>query len=91
MPLIADKNINVFDTTAIHRNDCIRVKRAGESTARNGLVTMVSESTIEVLFGNVQNRSTSFLRIEAVDVAIGVWEVYWTTDFVTVNYENNAC
>ena len=91
MSLIADKNIRIFDTTAIQRNDCIRVKRAGDSTARNGIVTSVSESTVEVLFGNIQNKSTSFLRIDAVDVAVGVWEIYWTTDFVTINYENNVC
>jgi hypothetical protein len=90
MALITDKAVKTFDLSAVHRGDCARVKRAGDTAWRNGFVTKITESVIEVLYCNIQNNATSYLTITAVDVAVGVWEVYWTADFQTINYENNA-
>ena len=42
------------------------------------------------MYCNTQNNASSYLDITAADVAIGVWEIYWTRDFQTVNYECNA-
>jgi hypothetical protein len=50
-------------------------------------VTRIEKNQLQILFSNVQNNSTSFLLIDAADVAIGVWEIWWTTDFVTINYQ----
>lgn len=90
MALIADKNVKVFDLTAIHRGDCVRIKRNGDTAYKNGFVTKVDEGRIEILYSNTQNSASSYLAVLAVDVAIGVWEIWWTTDFQTVNYENNT-
>ena len=87
MSLIADRNVQIFDLDTIGRGDLIRVRRAGESTFRNGFVTRVSEPMMEILFANVQNNATSFLQIMAVDVAVGVWEIRWSRDLVTINVE----
>jgi hypothetical protein len=45
---------------------------------------------IEILVSNIQNNATSFMQVMAGDVAIGVWEIWWTTDFQTVNYNPAA-
>lgn len=90
MALITDKNIKIFDVMAINKNDCIRIRRTGDTVFKNGFVTKVSENSLEILYGNTQNNATSYLNISAADVAIGVWEVWWTSDFRIVNYENNA-
>ena len=90
MALIINQNVPAFDLTMISRGDCIRIRRATDTTARNGIVTRATESLIEVLFSNVQNNATSFLQLTAGDVAIGVWEIWWTTDFQTINYNPPA-
>lgn len=90
MSLISDKNINIFNLTAINRGDCVRFRRAGDRVFRNGFVTKINEYRMEILFCNVQNNSTSFANIDAADVAVGIWEIYWTTDFMTINYQPGA-
>ncbi len=90
MALIVDTSIKVFDLEAIHRGDCIRIRRAGDTTYKNGIVTKVTEKEIQILYANTQNTATSYAAITAADAAIGVWEVWWTTDFQTINYEWNG-
>ena len=90
MALIIDTTVKEFDLTAIHRGDCIRIRRAGDTTFKNGFVTKASEREIQILYCNTQNNATSYLNVLAADVAIGVWEIYWTEDFQNINYENNA-
>jgi len=88
MSLTIDKSVPIFDLTAINRGDCIRIRRAGDSLPRNGIVTRLDENAMQILFANVQNNATSFLQIPAVDVAVGIWEIWWTTDFITINYQS---
>lgn len=90
MALIIDAAYKAFDTTQIQRGDCIRIRRNGDTTARNGFVTEVRAERMRVLCCNVQNNATSYLDVTAADVAIGVWEIYWTSDFQSINYEYNA-
>lgn len=90
MALIIDETYKAYDLTQIQRGDCIRIRRAGDTTAKNGFVTEVTHDRLRVLYCNTQNNATSYLDIKAADVAIGIWEVYWTNDFQTVNYEFNA-
>ena len=86
MGLIIDRTIPKFDLSMISRGDLIRIRRAGDTTPRNGIVTRISEGQMEILFANVQNNATSFLQVNAADVAIGVWEIRWSTDLSTINY-----
>ena len=90
MALIIDASYKAFDTAQIQRGDCVRIRRTGDTTARNGFVTEVTPDKLRVLYCNTQNNANSYLDITAADVAIGVWEVYWTSDFQSVNYEYNA-
>jgi hypothetical protein len=90
MSLILGRNVQAFDIDIIKRGDCVRAKRAGDTIYRNGIVTKVTESMVEVLYSNVQNNATSFINIYAVDVAVGVWEIFWTCDFKTINYHPGA-
>lgn len=90
MALVIDTSVKAFDLEAIHRGDCIRIRRAGDTTYKNGIVTKVTEKEIQILYANTQNTATSYATITAADVAIGVWEVWWTTDFQTINYEFNG-
>lgn len=90
MSLIVDKNVAVFDRKIINRGDAIRFRRAGETVPRNGFVTSVSDKQLQVLYANVQNTANSFIHIDAVDVAVGVWEIWWTTDFKEINYNPGA-
>ena len=90
MALTTGINVAVFDRTIVNRGDAIRFRRAGDIVFRNGIVTRLSDNQIEVLHTNIQNNATSFVQISAVDVAVGVWEIFWTTDFVTINYQPGA-
>lgn len=90
MALIKNATHEEFDLSQIRRGDCIRVRRAGDTTAKNGFVTDVTANKLRLLYCNTQNNATSYLDISAADAAIGAWEIYWTSDFQTVNYENNA-
>jgi hypothetical protein len=90
MALILNKSVPVFDTDAIKRGDAIRIRRATDTTFRNGIVTRIDPGQIQILVSNVQNNATSFVHLEAGDVNIGVWEIWWTTDFVTTNYSPPA-
>ncbi len=90
MALVRNATHAEFDLAQIRRGDCIRVKRAGDATAKNGFVTEVTVNKLRLLYCNTQNNATSYLDIPAADVSVGVWEIYWTRDFQTVNYENNA-
>jgi hypothetical protein len=90
MSLITNKTLPVFDLAAIRQGDNIRVRRATDTAARNGIVTRLDERQIQILFANVQNNATGFMTVDAADVAIGVWEIWWTTDFVTINYNPPA-
>lgn len=87
MALIKDETKTVFDLTKIGRGDCIRVKRAGDTTARNGFVTETAEDKITVLYCNIQNNATSYLDITAADVSLKVWEIWWTRDFDSISHE----
>lgn len=89
MALVKSATHEEFDLSQIRRGDCVRVKRSGDITAKNGFVTDVRADRLQILYCNTQNNATSYLNICAADVAIGVWEIYWTSDFQTVNYENN--
>lgn len=90
MSLITDTTSKIFNLAAISRGDCVRVRRGGDYTFKNGFVTKTSEKEIQILYSNTQNGSTSYLTILAADAAAGVWEVYWTSDFQTINYEYNG-
>lgn len=90
MALVIDTAVKEFDLQAIHRGDCIRIRRAGDTTFKNGIVTKVTGKEVQILYANTQNTATSYATVTAADVAIGVWEVWWTTDFQTVNYEFNG-
>lgn len=90
MALIQNATHQEFDLSQIQRGDCIRIKRVGDTTAKNGFVTEATANKLRILYCNTQNNASSYLDITAADVAIGVWEIYWTRDFQTVNYECNA-
>ena len=53
-------------------------------------MTEVTADRMRMLYCNIQNNATSYLDVLAADVAVGIWEIYWTRDFQTVNYEYNA-
>lgn len=90
MALIMNATHQEFNLAHIGRGDCIRVRRAGDAAARNGFVTEAAPDRLRILYCNAQNNATSYSDIKAADVAIGAWEVWWTRDFQTINYENNA-
>ena len=90
MSLITNKNAPVFDLTAINRGDNIRIRRATDANARNGIVTRLDENRMQILWANVQNNATSFMDVDATDVAIGVWEIWWSSDMQTINYHPAA-
>lgn len=90
MALVIDTAVKEFDLQVIHRGDCIRIRRAGDTTFKNGIVTKVTGKEVQILYANTQNTATSYVTVTAADVAIGVWEVWWTTDFQNINYEFNG-
>ena len=87
MALIKSETQTVYDLSQIQRGNCIRIRRAGDTTARNGFVTEAAADRLVVLYCNVQNNATSYLEVLAADVAVGAWEIYWTTDFQDVKHE----
>ena len=84
MALIKTEMQAVFDPTQIHRGDCVRIRRAGDTDARNGFVTEAAPGRITVLYCNIQNNSNSYIQITAADAALGAWEIMWTSDFESI-------
>lgn len=87
MALVKDEPQKVFDLGLIGRGDCIRIKRKGDTTARNGFVTEARKDRLTVLYCNIQSNACSYINITAEDVELGAWEVCWTRDFETVYKE----
>ena len=50
MALIIDASYKAFDTAQIQRGDCVRIRRTGDTTARNGFVTEVTPVSFSVIF-----------------------------------------
>ena len=46
MALIVDATHKAFDTAQIQRGDCIRIRRTGDTTARNGFVTEIGRAHV---------------------------------------------
>ncbi len=90
MALVKDTAVKIFDLETVRRGDCIRIRRTGDTEYRNGFITKADEKELQILYCNTQNTAQSYLNVTAADVAIGVWEVWWTADFQTVNYEYNG-
>lgn len=86
MALIKSETQNVFDLTEIQRGDCIRIQRAGDTTARNGFVTEATADKVVVLYCNVQNNANSYLELPAADVAAGLWRISWTHYFTEISH-----
>lgn len=87
MPLIKNVSTNTFDVTAIQKGACIRAKRSDYSDFRNGFVTEVTTGTLTVLYANDSGTGANYYTIAADEVAAGLWQIYWTSDFATVNTE----
>jgi len=87
MALIKNVSVPVFEKDAILRGDNIRVRRATESAGRNGTVSRVTDTMLEFVFVDVHNNANRFMQIEAKDVAVGLWEIWWSSDMQTVNYQ----
>ena len=87
MGLIINKSVPFFDLTAVSRGDLIRVRRATDTVARNGVVTRVDDREMHILWSNIQNNQTSNMVVTAADVSIGVWEIWWSSDMATINYQ----
>jgi hypothetical protein len=88
--MTVDVTVQKFDPLTVHQGDVIRFRRLGDTARRNGIITKVAPDRITVLFANIQNNATSYAELTAADVAGGVWEVYWSTDLLTVNYNPGA-
>jgi hypothetical protein len=84
--LIIDKDIKAFDLSAIHHGDVIRVKRAEEQHAINGIVMRANERDLLVLVAASHGNSTRYFDITALEVSAGVYELWWTSDFVTIDH-----
>lgn len=86
MALIKTETQTLIDTSQVTRGDCIRVRRTGDTTYRNGFVTEVDAEKIRLLYCNIQNNATSYMDLTAADIALGAWEVFRTTDFITIDH-----
>lgn len=86
--LVIDKAAKVFDVDMIKKGDCIRVKYSNDPYYKNGFVTLASEEKIQLLYSNNQGNAASYLQIPAKEVSAGLWEIYWTSDFITINHES---
>lgn len=87
MGLIKHATQSVFDLSLVQRGDCIRFRRAGDTVARNGFVTEAKSNKLTILYCNVQNNACSYIDIKAADVALGIWDIFWTQDFQTIYHE----
>lgn len=86
MALIAHKSVPVFDLTVVHAGDAVRVCRASETTAHNGIITQAYDRQLQVLVPHMQSNATRFMLVDAADVAKGMWDIWWTADFETINH-----
>jgi len=90
MGIIISQSVPFFDLSAVSRGDVIRIRRATDSITRNGVVTRVDDREMHILWVNMQNNQTSNLIVSAADVSVGLWEIWWSSDLVTINYQAGA-
>lgn len=89
MNILADVAQKVFDTEVLKRGNAIRIKRHDGTVDRMGLVHKATPTKLTILYSNVQNTAVSYYEILASDVALGIWEIYWSADLMTVHHEGS--
>lgn len=87
MALIKSVTDNQIDTSAISSGCCVRAKRTGWMDWRNGFVTEVVPDHVTVLYSTGAGNAVNYFDVPADEVAAGLWQMYWTADFVTVQQQ----
>lgn len=90
MPILTTETITGIDKTAIRKGDMIRAKYISWTRAINGIVAGVTVETITVLYIGTGGNVSNYFTITAAELADGVWELSWSSDFSSVSTENAA-
>lgn len=85
MSLIKSTTETIFDKQYVHKGDLIRAQRSGWETAKNGIITAVTDDKLTILtlpdIGNV----TNYFVVYASEVDAELWYIRWTTDLETIH------
>ena len=79
-----------IDKTQIKKGDFIRAQYHAWSSAYNGLVAAVSLSEIRVLYIVKSNSMTSYFTISADEIAAGLWDLSWSSNFTDIRTEDDG-
>lgn len=85
MALISKSNGYRFSAESIQVGDFILARHQQWDTARNGLVSVVSENELRVLFLPEGMNTTQYFLITADEVAKGLWNIIWTRDMEMIH------
>lgn len=88
MNLIADVQEKIFDCTAIKRGDLISAKHSCWKEPKTGIVSAVTKEEIKILYQPPIANVTSFLTIQAEDVAAGQWTIRWSEKLESIEEYN---
>lgn len=87
MALIKSVTANTIDTAQVSVGDCIRAKRTSWTDFLNGFVTEVDSDKVVCLYSTESASAVNYFTIPADEVAAGMWQIYWTADFITIKSE----
>lgn len=88
MSLIVDKQEKEFDCTVIERGDLISVQHLCWKEPKSGIVSSVTRNEIKILHQPAIANVTSFLTIQAEDVAAGQWKIRWSESLESIEKYN---
>ena len=84
MSLIMDKQEKVFDCTTIKRGNLISAQHSCWKEPNSGIVSAVTPEEIKILYQPDIANVTSFLTIQADDVATGQWKIRWSENLESI-------
>lgn len=90
MSVLITASTTAIDKNQIKKGDFIRAQYHTWSSAYNGLVAAVSASEIRVLYIAKSDNMTNYFTIPVEEIAAGLWELTWSSNFTDVKTEDDG-
>lgn len=90
MSVLITASTTAIDKNQIKKGDFIRAQYHTWLSAYNGLVAAVSASEIRVLYIAKSDNMTNYFTILVEEIAAGLWELTWSSNFTDVKTEDDG-
>ena len=90
MSVLITASTTAIDKNQIKKGNFIRAQYHTWSSAYNGLVAAVSTSEIRVLYIVKSGNMTNYFTIPVEEIASGLWELSWSSNFTDIRTEGDG-